>query len=296
MGLFGFGKKKEDLPDIMYFIGQRLDAVPVRKIYLTINGLFYNQTWKNYGWIPGSKYGCPITYNDTIDAESFLRRLKIMYSGLDESGMDPIPKRQKKPYYDINQRDLMHAAAERGSAEAAAWCYFFKIGVEEERLEHEKLLKFGTGELGEKYADIIGRFKKCMLGTEADTTQEESLIATINHTLQKEQPENLPEKSLELRRYVQEYLTNEEYSSFYSASQFGEYRMAVADSYPSTRLRMCRILSTRDKDFFYDYYGMHLNAEEDMLELANKVAEGVVLRAREGNEACAKACRLWGIG
>lgn len=295
MGLFGFGKKKEDIPGIMHFIDQRLDATPAWKIYLTVNGLFYNQTWKNYDWNPGNKYGCPITYNYKIEADSFLKRLRIMYTGLNEAGMDPIPKRQKKSYYEITEWDLMHAAAERGSAEAAIWCYFYRMSDEKSRTEHEKLLKFGTGELGEKYADIIEHFKTCMLGTEADTSQNESFIITVNHTLRKKLPDNLPQKSLELREYVQARLTEFELNTFCTAAKFAEYCMAVSDNYPSSRLRMCTVLSTKDKDFFNEQYEMHLNTDEDMVGLANKVAEGVVLRARSGDEACMKACRLWGI-
>ena len=89
MGLFGFGrKKKEEVPSVEHFLYQRLDAADPDDIYAYVRRQ-YDKVVKNTFWSPGDKYGSP------IKVDLGLRDIRFVAGniGINEEGMDPIPKK-----------------------------------------------------------------------------------------------------------------------------------------------------------------------------------------------------------
>ncbi len=297
MGLFGLFKKKEatpPAPDAKIFRDQRLDAVDPEAVYRLMRN-DSDSVVKNPMWFKGSTSFEVLTIGGGIwDIRNLGKRL-----GVNEEGMDPIPAKQSRSYYNVYRYQLNDYAADKGSAKAAILSFFMGMmnSNDDSIAKAEEKLKYGCGPLGEKYEDIIARIKKNMMGTAADVTQQESFVVTACHILRQPDPSQLNEASMEIYKYAHELLNDEEYEAMAYAAGYALFCMGnnAFVKHPSATLRLGKILATRDESFFKETYGMRLLVSDDMLELANIVVEPAVLKAREGDPDCINACKLWGV-
>lgn len=294
MGLFGFGKKKEPVPPVEQFLYQRLDAAGPYRIYSFVRRDM-DTVGMNSRYSPGSTVTSPIMIlGGEYDVRTLGKRL-----GVDEAGMDPIPQKQSSYYYSLFRYKLLDYAAEKGSANAAAHNFFVDMANSNEDSVHkaEDLLKFGTGELGQKYMEILDALKKNMVGTNADATQQESYVVTACHVLRETDLSQLNEYHRSVYERAHEILTAYEFEDLAFSAGYALFCMSgLPVNHPSAICRLAKVLSTRDKSYFKETYGMELSVSEDMLTIANRLLEPVVLKAREGDSNCIIACRLWGVG
>ena len=316
MGLFGFGKKKETVPTpfIDEFVVQRIKAAePLKDLYAAILWQPEKKFFEYNKWYyPGGKeFPVKMMNNFLVDGRDFVKKLKSWCPDLDESGMDPIPKKTFTDSVFIDE--LIKKTAERGYAPAAAFNYLYSVykswrwDKPEYKTDAENLLRYSCGDLGEKYADILDRLKKGMMyQEELHISQEEAYLTTVSYVMNSDKSDRLSdikwEHHREICEYMREVLTDLERSYLYVAAGTVEFLMAIdkfACPYSTCKLAYClaHSASTHNKNYMMEEYDLDPSyiTEEEMGKAANQIIEGLRQKAREGDSYAAESLKAWGF-